>query len=234
MANKLTHLSLPLCARDVAPAPAARRLVTRQSAGTKPNVTIRLQPSVGDRVVYLALGPTKEGGTRQWKLVVGGRITNNEPQDIALTGVRFTFPSSQVPAAVMYHPDLVTAPIPPGQSAWWSSGFVGIPNTKESKYNAGYHDLPAPAGVRIHLQFAGYTQEIAITAPLVRHEAPVAGKGYRFPFLGARSGAGRVVHDLRAALGRRWGEWYADLRPRHQRGWCPCRREFLSSGRKRP
>lgn len=184
MANKLTHLSLPLCAPDVAPAPAAvaRRLVTRQSAGTKPDVTIRLQPSVGDRVAYLALGPTKEGGTRQWKLVVGVRITNNEPQDIALTGVRFTFPSSQVPEAVMYRPDLVTDPIPPGQSAWWSSGVVGVPNTKESKYNAVYHDLPAPAGVRIHLQFAGYTQEIAITAPLVRHEAPVAGKGYRFPF----------------------------------------------------
>lgn len=156
-------------------------------------MTIRLQPSVGDRVVYLALGPTNEGGTRQWKLVVGVRITNNEPQDIALTGVRFTFPSSQVPEAVMYRPDLVTDPIPPGQSAWWSSGVVGIPNTKESKYNAVNHDLPAPAGVRIHLQFAGYTQEIAIAAPLVRHEAPVAGKGYRFPFLGARSGTGRVV-----------------------------------------
>ena len=120
-----------------------------------PKATITLERMENGKAVYLPLAPEFEGAKAQIKLVLACLIKNNESTDLALSNVTFSFPGTSIPAKNMQGENLVTGPIAPGESAWWSNGVVEL--SEDNKVNnAIFMDAPAPAKVEVSLTFTGY------------------------------------------------------------------------------
>lgn len=160
---------------------AAAAMQAVPGINAKPNATVTLEPMENGKAVYLPLAPKFAGAKAQVKIVLACLIRNNEASNLALSNVTFSFPGSSVPAKNMQGENLVTPPIEPGVSAWWSNGVVKL--SEEQKIdNAIYLDAPAPSKVEVSLTFAGYLQPIKITASLAPHKAPAPQGGWLFPF----------------------------------------------------
>jgi hypothetical protein len=133
------------------------------------------------KAVYLPLAPKFQGSQAQVKIILACLIRNNESSNLALSAVTFAFPGSSVPTKAMQGESIVTPPIEPNQSAWWSNGVVNL-SEDQTVDNALYLDAPAPPRVEVTLTFTGYTQPIKITADLAAHKAPTTAGGWLFPF----------------------------------------------------
>lgn len=182
----------------VSPAPAAA-IAVEEGVNGAPNATVTLEPMEGGKAVYLPLAPKFEGAKAQVKIVLACLITNNEKSNLALSNVTFAFPGSSVPSKNMQGENLVTPPIEPGKSAWWSNGVVKL-SEQETISNALYLDAPAPPKVEVSLTFSGYNDPIKITANLAPHKSPAPTGGWLFPF----SASDLRVGEYFSASARHW------------------------------
>ena len=164
-----------------------------------PKATITLEPMENGKAVYLPLAPKFEGAKAQIKLVLACLIKNDGSSDLALSNVTFSFPGSSIPAKNMQGESLVTEPIAPGASAWWSNGVVKL-SEEQTVNNAIFMDAPAPSKVEVTLSFTGYTMPIKITADLAPHKAPAPSGGWLFPF----SASDLRVGEYFTASARHW------------------------------
>jgi Bacterial tandem repeat domain 1/Peptidase family M23 len=181
---------------------ARRRVLELQALpkiASAPKATITLEPMENGKAVYLPLAPEFEGAKAQIKLVLACLIKNNESTDLALSNVTFSFPGSSIPAKNMQGENLVTGPIAPGDSAWWSNGVVEL--SEDNKVNnAIFMDAPAPPKVEVSLTFTGYNLPIKITVDLAPHKAPAPNGGWLFPF----SASDLRVGEYFTASARHW------------------------------
>ena len=164
-----------------------------------PKASITLEPMENGKAVYLSLAPKFEGAKAQIKLVLACLIKNNESADLALSNVTFSFPGSSMPARNMQGESLVTGPIAPGASAWWSNGVVKL-SEEQTVDNAMYLDAPAPSKVEVSLSFTGYLLPIKLTADLTPHKSPAPTGGWLFPF----SASDLRVGEYFSASARHW------------------------------
>jgi hypothetical protein len=164
-----------------------------------PQATVTLEPVENGKAVHLPLGARFAGATAQVKIVLGCLIRNNESSNLALANVTFTFPGSSVPAKHMQGETLVTPPIAPGASAWWSNGVVTLSDT-QTVDNALYLNAPAPPKVQVTLSFTGYRDPITITRDLAPHKCPAPGGGWLFPF----SASDLRIGEYFSASARHW------------------------------
>ncbi|HKG20878.1 MAG TPA: peptidoglycan DD-metalloendopeptidase family protein [Blastocatellia bacterium] len=153
----------------------------KEMANRAPSATVVLEPMESGKAVYLPLAPKFEGAKAQVKIILACLITNNETSDLALSNVTFSFPGSSISPKNMQGENLVTPPIEPGKSAWWSNGVVKLSET-ETISNALYLDAPAPAKVEVTLTFSGYSKPIKVNANLAPHKSPAPTGGWLFPF----------------------------------------------------
>lgn len=169
------------------------------TANRAPNATITLEPMESGKAVYLPLAPKFDGAKAQVKIVLACLIVNNETSSLTLSNVTFAFPGSSVSSKNMQGESLVTPPIEPGKSAWWSNGVVKL-SDDETISNALYLDTPAPTKVEVTLTFNGYRDPIKITANLAPHKCPAPTGGWLFPF----SASDLRVGEYFSASARHW------------------------------
>ncbi len=137
---------------------------------SKPNVTVVIEPSAGNSIVYEPVARKDTNGKPAGLICLMLSITNNESKKIHLNKVTLSFAGPPaVPTATItvpanwWPPDGTGINIAPGAMASWN--FL-----RESGENdTVVLPSPTPASVTLSLFFDGFTSPWAVTHTLAPH-----------------------------------------------------------------
>ncbi len=164
---------------------------------TTPNLTIAVEPVESGKAVYLPLAAKAADQDPQVKIVLRLRITNNEANPVVVSGIKFSFPGSQVApvdmqgVAFVLDPDGATTAaqamgtLQPGQTATWSNGLVDLdpdPDVKNIVSNVIYLQAPAPPQVTAGVSCNGFSSPASVTLDLAPYISPTPAGAFLFPF----------------------------------------------------
>jgi hypothetical protein len=163
----------------------------------EPDLTIAVEPMEAGKAVYLPLAARAADQDPQIKCVLRLRITNNEPTQVVVNAIQFSFPGSATPAkdmqgiAFVLDPDGATTAaqamgaIQPGQIATWSNGVVDLspdPNVKNIVSNVVYLPAPAPPQIKVSVSCNGFASPASVTLAQVPYTSPTSAGAFLFPF----------------------------------------------------
>jgi len=163
----------------------------------EPDLTIAVEPMEAGKAVYLPLAGRAADQDPQIKCVLRLRITNNEPTQVVVNAIQFSFPGSATPAkdmqgiAFVLDPDGATTAaqamgaIQPGQIATWSNGVVDLspdPNVKNIVSNVVYLPAPAPPQIKVSVSCNGFASPASVTLAQVPYTSPTSAGAFLFPF----------------------------------------------------
>lgn len=133
---------------------------------TAPNLTISVEPTINNAIMFLPLAPDKAGDAARGELALAFTIRNNEATAVQVTGLKISFPGAAVPGESV-SPNLA---IPAhGQMGW-----------NFAKANDISAPFPAPGQISFAFSCQGYAEPAVVNMPLVAAGAPVPG-GFDFP-----------------------------------------------------
>jgi hypothetical protein len=133
---------------------------------TAPNLTISVEPSINNAVMFLPLAPDKAGDAARSEVALAFTIRNNEATPVQVTGLKISFPGAAVPGESV-SPNLA---IPAhGQMGW-----------NFAKVNDISAPFPAPGQISFAFSCQGYAEPAVVNMPLVAAGPPVPG-GFDFP-----------------------------------------------------
>jgi hypothetical protein len=162
---------------------------------SNPNLTIAVEPVENGKAVYLPIAPADASKGAWVKIVLRLRITNNENEQVVVSGIQFSFPDSQVAPVTMQGVAMVliadgqkkaSDAIGPGQTATWSNGVVDLnPDPKISNLvsNVVYLPVPSPSKILASVYCDGFTSPASIALDLARYTSPTPAGAFLFPFI---------------------------------------------------
>lgn len=133
-----------------------------------PNISVVTEPEESGRIVYLAMAPKTNGGSRQGQLSLKLTITNHGTTSLSVTKVKLVFQGSPAVASRSYTPGLVVGAGNQGSWFFQPRDSVLLPQ-------------PAPPRVQVQLTCQGFTDPWTATFALAPHVSPVSGGSFPFP-----------------------------------------------------
>lgn len=164
---------------------------------SKPELTVTVEPTSGDKLFYQAQAPSLQGGTARTKIIVRLRITNNEDKKVQVTGIGFHFPGTnrssiqmkaETKSIVPDSPDQTAIEangwIKPGVTATWSNGTVDLTDDDDSDqvFNQIYLTGSVPPKISIHIKCEGFADVVKKDFVLDRYTDPTVEGAFLFPF----------------------------------------------------
>jgi hypothetical protein len=163
----------------------------------KPDLTVTVEPTSGDKLFYQVQAPAWLGGIAQTKIIVRLRITNNEDKKIRVTDIGFHFPGTDrnsermeaitksiVPDNTEQSAIDVNGWIKPGVTATWSNGYVNLTDDDEPDQasNHVYLTGSVPPKISIHIKCEDFADVVKKDFELVRYTDPTEEGAFLFPF----------------------------------------------------
>ena len=188
----------------------------------KPDLTVKVEPTSGNKLFYQAQAPALQGGTARTKIIICLRITNNEDKKVRVTGIGFHFPGTNRDSEQMKAETKSIVPDGSEQTAievngWigshvtatWSNGTVNLTDGDDppQEFNQVYLTGSVPPKISIHIKCEDFADVWKKDFDLAPFTDPTGEGAFLFPFSVAdlKPGEFFVTKGEHWANGGAWG-----------------------------